>query len=142
MIALERAVRFEEVDAAGIVFFARFLGFAHEAMERLFEGADGGYVGLVMHRKIGFPAVNVNCDYQAPLRYGDAMRIECAVERLGTRSATLRHRLVRGDGVVSAVVRHTIVVTDLVAMRSCDMPPDVRRVLVAHLDPPGATAVA
>ncbi len=36
MIVLEREVRFEDVDPAQIVFFARFLSYAHEAMERFF----------------------------------------------------------------------------------------------------------
>ena len=47
----ERAVRFEEVDAARIVFFARFLNYAHEAMEALLGGLDGGYVRLVNDRR-------------------------------------------------------------------------------------------
>jgi 4-hydroxybenzoyl-CoA thioesterase len=134
VIVHERAVRFEDVDAAGIVFFARFLGYAHEAMEAFFAAADGGYVGLITERRMGFPAVRVEVDFQAPLRYGDRLRIETVCERLGTRSATLRYRMVRHDGVLAAAVRHTVVVTDLVTVKSCDMPADVRRVLEAHLE--------
>ena len=43
MIVHERAVRFEEVDAAGIVFFGRFMEYCHEAMERFFDGVPDGY---------------------------------------------------------------------------------------------------
>jgi len=56
-----RPVRFEEVDAAQIVFFPRFLSYCHEAMEELFDGVEGGYVALIRDRRIGVPAVHVEC---------------------------------------------------------------------------------
>ena len=43
MIDYERPIRFEEVDAAGIVFFGRFSSYCHDAMERLFDAVSGGY---------------------------------------------------------------------------------------------------
>ncbi len=133
MIALERAVRFEEVDAAGIVFFGRYLGYAHEAMERFFDDLDGGYVALINDRGIGFPAVHVEVDYRAPLRFGDSVRIETCCARLGNRSAVLSYRFVRArDGVVAAEVRHTVVTTHLASLASCDMPADVRAAFARH----------
>ena len=136
MVVLERPVRFEEVDAAGIVFFARYVAYAHEAMERFFAPLEGGYARLVGVRKIGFPAVRVETDYHAPTRYGDTLRIETTVARLGNRSATLRYRMFRAaDGVLVAEVLHTVVVSDLVALKSIDMPADVRAELARSLEP-------
>jgi len=135
MVVLERPIRFEEVDAARIVFFARFSAYAHEAMERFFSPLEGGYPGLILDRRIGLPAVRVEVDFSAPVRYGDALRIETSVARLGNRSATLRYRMFRArDGVLSADLRHTVVTTDLEAMESCPMPDDVRALLAAHLE--------
>ena len=125
MIVLERAIRFEEVDAANIVFFARFFGYAHEAMEQLFAELEGGYARLIGQRRVGMPAVHAEAEFHAPLRYGDSVRIETTVARLGRRSATIRYRLFRKqDGVLSAEVRHTVVCSDLNAIASCDMPGD------------------
>jgi 4-hydroxybenzoyl-CoA thioesterase len=135
MVVLERPIGFDEVDAAGIVYFPRFLGYAHEAMERLFAGLDGGYARLVTARRIGLPAVRVETDFASPVRYGDVLRIEASVAKLGTRSAVLRYRMTRADGgALVAEVRHTVVVSDLAAMRSCDMPADLRAALEAHLE--------
>ncbi|NVL83963.1 acyl-CoA thioesterase, partial [Escherichia coli] len=71
----DRPVHFEDVDAAGIVFFARFFAYCHDAMERFFDGVDGGYVALITERKIGFPAVHASSDFKAPITYGDVARI-------------------------------------------------------------------
>jgi YbgC/YbaW family acyl-CoA thioester hydrolase len=136
MVVYERPIRFEEVDAANIVFFARFMTYAHEAMEHFFSPIEGGYVGLVISRRIGLPAVRVEAQFSAPARYGDVLRIETAVTRIGQRSTTLYYRMFRAhDGVLSAALRHTVVVTNLLGFASCAMPEDVRAHLSAHLQP-------
>ncbi|MDB4928892.1 MAG: fcbC [Myxococcaceae bacterium] len=139
MFRHERPVRFAEVDAARIVYFARFLDFCHDALEALFAPLPGGYAHLTMVRGVGFPSVRVEVDYLAPLRYGDVALIDVAVERLGTRSITLRYVLTRAaDGVRSAVVRQVVVVSRLEALASIDMPDDVRALLAPHLALPSA----
>jgi 4-hydroxybenzoyl-CoA thioesterase len=134
MVVLERAVRFDEVDAAGIVFFAQIVAYVHEAMEHFFEQLEGGYPRLIMERRVGVPAVKLAADFSAPLRYGDRMRIETTVARIGGRSAELLYRIHRErDGVLCATLRHTVVVTDLDKLASREMPADVRAALEAHL---------
>jgi 4-hydroxybenzoyl-CoA thioesterase len=134
MIAYARPIRFDEVDAARLVFFGRYPQYAHEAMELLFASLEGGYSRLILERGIGLPAVDVKMRFTAPVRYGDALIIETRAKHLGTRSAVLEYVMKRkSDGVVAAELDHTIVVTDLVAMKSTDMPADVRAVLQTHL---------
>lgn len=129
----ERAIRFEEVDAARIVFFARFLNYAHEAMEALLGGLQGGYVRLVNERRIGMPAVHVSCDFRAPLRFGDVVRIETHAARIGNKSITYRYEFFRkADGVHAASVEHVCAVTDLDAMRAIPVPDDIRALLEKH----------
>jgi len=129
-------VRFDEVDAAGIVYFARFFTWCHDTMEAMLAGVDGGYVALVRDRRLGFPAVHVEADYAAPLRFGDDVQIAATVERLGTSSITIRFDLTSaGDHV--ATLRHVVALTDLAAMRARPIPPDVRAALEAWLQPEG-----
>jgi len=135
MIALVRPIKFEEVDAAGIVFFGHYLGYAHQAMEHFFAGLEGGYPHLIVKRRVGLPAVKVNMSFSAPARYGEVLRIETSTAHLGNRSATLRYRMFREEGsVLVATVEHTIVTTNLDEMASCPMPDDVRMILAANLE--------
>ena len=48
VVVFERPIKFEDVDAAGIVFFARFVTYAHEAMEDFFSTLEGGYPRLII----------------------------------------------------------------------------------------------
>jgi len=128
-----RPVRFDEVDAAGIVFFAKFLAYGHEAMEALFGTLPGAYHGLVVTRRVGFPAVHVEADYRAPLRFGDVMTIAVDVVKVGTTSCTFRYRLSRADGTHAATVLHTTVCCDITAVPTkIPFPADVRALLEAH----------
>jgi 4-hydroxybenzoyl-CoA thioesterase len=130
----ERPVRFEEVDAAQIVFFPRFFGYCHEAMEALFDDVEGGYVRLVRDRKIGVPAVHVACDFKHPLRYGDVARIEATVAKLGRTSVTFQYAITRlSDGVPIASITHVCVVSDLTSLTKIPIPDDVRSALERHL---------
>jgi len=135
VIVSERPIKFEEVDAAAIVFFARFVTYAHEAMENFFGDLEGGYARLILERKVGLPAVHVDMSFSVPLSYGDTLRIETSVARVGHRSATLHYRMIRQrDGALAAEIRHTVVTTDLGTLKSCDMPKDIRALLEAHLE--------
>ncbi|MCA9588778.1 MAG: acyl-CoA thioesterase [Myxococcales bacterium] len=131
---IERAVRFDEIDAAGLVFFPRFLAYCHEAMEDFFGGVDGGYVGLIRDKRVGFPAVHLTTDFRAPLRYGDVAAITLVVTKVGTTSCTFRYEISRAwDGFVVAVAEHVCVCTDLDAMAKLPLPDDVRALLTRHL---------
>lgn len=137
MFRFERPVRFSDVDAARIVYFARYLDYCHDAIEALFAELPGGYAHLTMVRDVGVPSVRVEVDYRAPLRYGDVALIDLSVERLGARSVTLRHELTRkADGVPVASVRQVVVTARLTELGAVQIPDDVRAVLARHLASP------
>jgi 4-hydroxybenzoyl-CoA thioesterase len=134
MVTHDRPVHFEDIDAAGLVFFGRFFSYCHDAIERFFEELDGGYRALVTERKIGFPAVHVTSDFKAPLRYGDVARIHASVTKLGATSAHFHFEMIRTrDGAEVATMDHVHVCTDLVTMTKLPFPADVRAALVSHV---------
>ncbi|MBX3182227.1 MAG: acyl-CoA thioesterase [Polyangiaceae bacterium] len=146
MYRYERPVRFQEIDAAGLLFFPTFLSYCHEAMESWCGALPGGYAGLVGERRIGLPAVQVEASFRAPLRYGDVARIELEVTRVGARSLGLRYQLsraaVRGaataeatasEGGACAVIDQVVVCTDLSRMQSLELPPELRALAEQHL---------
>jgi 4-hydroxybenzoyl-CoA thioesterase len=130
-----RPVRWSDVDAAGIVYFPRFLEYCHDAIEALFAALAGGYAALTMDRGIGVPTVHFEGDFHAPLRYGDVCVVQLRVVRIGRTSVTFRHTLVRQrDGIPCADFTHVVAVSDLRAMRAIELPDDVRAVVEAHAE--------
>jgi 4-hydroxybenzoyl-CoA thioesterase len=90
-------VRFSDVDHAGIVYFPRFFHLFHLAFEELWRARIGpaAYSELIDRDRIGFPAVKAECEFKAPLRFGDTAEIEVSVTRLGGKSITFRYRVHR-----------------------------------------------
>ena len=90
-------VRFADVDHAGIVYYPRFFHLFHLAFEELWRTRIGprAYAELIDRDRIGFPAVRAECEFLAPLRFGDTAEIEVTVSRLGGKSITFRYRVHR-----------------------------------------------
>jgi 4-hydroxybenzoyl-CoA thioesterase len=88
-------VRFADVDHAGIVYYPRFFHYFHLAFEELWRQRIGprAYSELLDRDRIGFPAVRAECEFKAPLRFGDTAEIVVSVSRLGSKSISFRYRV-------------------------------------------------
>ena len=87
-------IRFGDCDSASIVYYPRFFDYFHGAMEdaiRILAGMD--YPTLIASHRLGFPAVRVECDFRRPLRYGDPVEIEVAIDDIGESSVVWRFRV-------------------------------------------------
>lgn len=121
------AVRFGDVDHAGIVYYPRFFIYFHEAFEDFFDENGVKYPRLLDERRIGFPTVHIETDYQLPLRYGDALDIEVSVPRVGRSSAVFRYVGYRhGDGKHACTAEITTVCVDMNTWQSREIPDDLR----------------
>ncbi len=133
MFEHRRPVRWNDVDAAGIVYFPRFLDYCHDAIEAMFDALEGGYPTLTMKRRIGVPTVHLSGDFRSPLAYGDTCLVRVTVRRVGRSSVTFVHRLIRErDEALCAEIEHVVAVSDLDALRAIEIPADVRAVLAVH----------
>lgn len=138
MFEYRRQIRFQEVDAAGILFFPIFLELAHEAMEAFFDQLEGCYAGLLMKRRVGLPTVKLESDFRRPLRFGDEARIQLTVSHVGTRSLRLSYAVHDDSGALSAQIEQVVVCMNLDRLESCDMPADVRALAASAAAPPDA----
>lgn len=83
-----RRVEFVDTDVSGNIHFSRFFIFMETAEHELLRA-----LGTTVHlkdgeRTIGWPRVDAQCEYLAPVRFGDEVEIRVFVERQGTKSMT------------------------------------------------------
>jgi 4-hydroxybenzoyl-CoA thioesterase len=89
-------VRFGEVDLVGFVYYPRLLHYCHVAFEEFVAARCGStYAQLCAQERLGFPTVNIQAEFFAPLNYGDEVEITVAVARLGRSSVTFTYSLRR-----------------------------------------------
>ncbi|MEM9489973.1 MAG: thioesterase family protein [Myxococcota bacterium] len=135
-------VRFADIDHAGIVYYPRFFHYFHIAFEEFWRERLGAraYVDLLDRDRIGFPAVRSECEYKAPLRFGDTMDIELTVARLGGKSVTFRYQIYRASDppgsadssptrILTATGSTVCAVVDLQSFQAVPIPDRVRALL-------------
>lgn len=121
----EAEIRFGYCDPAGIAYFPRL----DELLNGLFEDwctAVGFPLdALVLREQRGFPLVHATTEYEAPLRFGDRVRLIQHVHAIGTSSLTLDVAIQRGDTRCLSA-RHVRVMTSLATQRSTSLPAALR----------------
>ena len=134
MFHTEILVRFAVLDPAGIAYYPNLVNFLHEAFEDFFSGHVGRPYPEMFREGLGTPTARLEMDFIAPVRYGDRVRVDVTVERLGKTSLTvLYHGSVEGRPVFRA--RNTMVVVEMKEFRPVPIPGWLRERLIAACDP-------
>jgi YbgC/YbaW family acyl-CoA thioester hydrolase len=124
-----RTVRFQDVDAAGLIFFARILEYFHDAMIALFARSGLDLPAVLRAGAWGMPLVRTEADYIRPLRFGDAISVEVVGIRLGEHSAIIGYRLRTSANHVAAVGQAFHAFIDRQQFKPCPIPAAARSAL-------------
>ncbi|MET0261395.1 MAG: thioesterase family protein [Rariglobus sp.] len=76
--AYSRTVHFPDTDAAGVVFFARYLSMCHEAYEEALAAAGVPLATFFADHGVVVPVAKSEATYLRPLLCGDKLRIDVA----------------------------------------------------------------
>jgi YbgC/YbaW family acyl-CoA thioester hydrolase len=122
-------VRFGDCDPAGLVYYPVIFHYFHAAMEEFFAARCGtSYERLMRERRIGFPVVNAQTEFFAPMLYGDEIEIEVSVARVGASSAAFEYSARRApDTPPCARSTQIQVAMNLDTRRAVPVPEDLRR---------------
>jgi len=128
-----RTVRLQDTDAAGILFFANWFIFAHEAYERMMNEIGFGFARLFEKESYIIPIVHAEADYSKPLRVGDKIEVELIVAEMGATSYTLEYILRTTDGQTAGTCRTVHVTMDKSSNKKIPLPDELRQGLSCYL---------
>jgi 4-hydroxybenzoyl-CoA thioesterase len=96
-------VEFGDCDPSGIVFHPNFFSWFDAASLHYFReaGVPPWRETSLTHGIVGTPIVSTRCDFRAPARYGDRLRVLTRISEWGRRSFTQHHRIVRGEVLIT-----------------------------------------
>lgn len=84
--AYSRTVHFPDTDAAGVVFFARYLSMCHEAYEESLAAAGVPLATFFIDHGVVVPVSKSEATYLRPLACGDKLRIDVTPVSLSENS--------------------------------------------------------
>lgn len=128
LITETRPIRFQDVDAAGTIFYPRLLAYFSDAYLALL--IDARLQDDVARGALRTPVVHAEADYLAPLRFGDTATIAIVRARVSERSFILGFRVTRQDGITAALGQVTHVNIDA-SFKAAPLPEALRRRLEA-----------
>lgn len=91
----ELRVRFQDVDAASIVFFARILDYCHDAYVAFLADAGCPLDASLRESRWMAPLVHAEADFIRPLRFGDRVLVRLVAARVRESRYTVGYRLER-----------------------------------------------
>lgn len=126
-------VRFGDVDQAGIVYYPVIFHYCHVAFEDFFAGHVGvPYPVLIRERRIGFPAVHIETNFERPFTYGMKVAVDVGCDHVGRTSARFVYRFVDpAADVVLAKIVNTTVCVNMDTLQKLEIPDDCRAALIA-----------
>ena len=89
----EFTVAFNDIDAAGIVYFGNVFDYCHRAYERLLEAASLPLSHILANENWAMPLVHAEADYKHPMRHGERITIRVELLKVGRSAIHFRYDL-------------------------------------------------
>ena len=125
-------VKLQDTDAAGILFFASQLIYAHETFEKFMEQIGFDVPRILKDESYILPIVHADADYSRPLGVGDRLEIELIVAEIGNTSFTLNYFVRKEDGSDVGSCRTVHVTIDKNNRKKIPLPTELRQALEKH----------
>lgn len=120
------SVRWRDMDSMGHVNNAKYISYLEEARVRWILDIPG----ISMTDRIAPVVAANNINYRRPLTWPNDILVELYVDRLGTSSVTIGHRIVDQDGVLYCDGNVVVVWMDTHTGKSAPLPDAVRNASV------------
>lgn len=118
--SIEEYVRWEDIDAAGIINYQAYLRFFGLAEAELLRSAGLNYRFLFEVLGIWLPRARVECDFHLPVKLDELLVVEAYFSRIGRTSVHLDFEVRRKDRLEELVATGRYI---LVCVRQGDFTP-------------------
>lgn len=100
-----RTIRFQDTDAAGVVYFASVLSMCHEAYEDSLASSGVSMQAFFGKSSVALPIVHASADFFRPMFCGDKILIYLTPKYMGTDYFEVTYKVVGvGDREVAKVL--------------------------------------
>jgi 1,4-dihydroxy-2-naphthoyl-CoA hydrolase len=119
-----RTVRFQDTDAAGVVYFTKVLGICHEAYEESLEASSINIKDFFMNSSVAFPIVHASVDFLRPMFVGDKLLISLIPQKIGGDKFEITYEITVAEVVVAkAITRHVCI--DVTSRSKQELPDEI-----------------
>ena len=108
-----RTVRFQDTDAAGVVYFVNVLAMCHEAYEASLATSGINLKAFFSNSEVAFPIIHASVDLYRPLFAGDRLTIQLTSKQVAGDGFEIAYQVfsgeVAGRSAAKAVTKHVCI---------------------------------
>lgn len=107
----KRVIRFQDTDAAGVVYFANVLSICHEAYEASLVAANINLKLFFSNPNTAIPIVHASVDFLRPLFCGDEINITLQPQQLNIDKFEIDYQVLglNEQLIAKAITRHVCI---------------------------------
>jgi YbgC/YbaW family acyl-CoA thioester hydrolase len=134
--SVEEYVRWEDIDAAGIINYQAYLRFFGLAEAELFRSCGLSYHILFEELGIWLPRVHVECDFIQPVMLDELLVVEAYFGKIGRSSIHINFEVRRKENleVVVATGNYVVVTVRRGEFKPIPVPYELREKLAPYLE--------
>lgn len=114
-------VYYEDTDAGGVVYHARYLAFFERARTEILRQLDISQQKL-LQEGIAFVVKNMDINYHSPARLDDMLTVSTSVEQVRKASIIFKQTIFNQNNQVICTAKVLIASVDLTKMKPCGLP--------------------
>ncbi len=120
-----RIVRFQDTDAAGVVYFANILGICHEAYEESLRVSGIDLRTFFTNPTVISPIVHASVDFFRPIFCGDNLVINLFPQKLGLSKFEISYEISHNEVIAAkAISRHVCI--DVNTRSKLELPDEIK----------------
>lgn len=109
-----RTIRFQDTDAAGVVYFANVLAICHEAYEASLAAAGIDLKSFFGDRELAIPIVHASVDFFRPMFCGDLLTVSLVPTALNDNTFEIAYEITaaptpESGQLARAITRHVCI---------------------------------
>ncbi|MBE9123073.1 acyl-CoA thioesterase [Tychonema sp. LEGE 07199] len=108
-----RTVRFQDTDAAGVVYFANVLAMCHEAYEASLAASGINLKAFFSNREAALPVIHATVDFYRPMFAGDRLIIQLTPKQVAGDEFEIAYQVfsgeVAGKSAAKALTKHVCI---------------------------------
>lgn len=133
---IEEYVRWEDIDAAGIINYQAYLRFFGLAEAELLRSAGLSYKYLFESLGIWLPRVRVECDFKKPVKLDELLAVEAYFSRVGRTSVHLDFEVRRktDPSAIVATGRYVLVCVKQGTFEPIPVPEEIRSRIAKYVE--------
>ncbi len=123
---LKIRVYYEDTDAGGVVYHARYLAFAERGRTEMLRAAGYEHAPLLSENGTAFAVVAADLQYKAPAQLDDELTIKSEITRVGGASMEIKQDIFCDDRLLTEI-KVTLVCVDS-AFKAVRLPAEIKKI--------------